>query len=608
MNDFIINDNDINIYSSLKSFILKQVNNERELTQNKINLLLKYSQKQIFNFFLTKNNIELKNDIQNYISSKSIINKFNSFTEKEINKIIKIYDTDQDLFLNYKEFYYFISPKYIDANIDELRAKNKNNINNDKIDEIGIKILFNILNLEIKNYNELSFIINNIINNLNLKNDINIYFYLFKLIKGNDKESDYINEYLVINDILKFMNKSEQNEQKDKIDIKIYEQDIANFIFRFDYDNDLKLSFNEFTNMINYFINNNNNTEKNNIFKKENKGRAFSKNRNQVKLFYDYSSLNIDTSNGSQIYTINKVEEPSFDLSKHIEEKIQNEQAKIINENRQNSFINNISLTYNELDDVLSSFVCGNKINYNFNGNNIDINSIINIKTKDLQDIKINLLVEFFKILINELNEVELIKEKIIKEYNINIKNLFSLFDLYNEKNISLDNFINMFNKYFNKKFVEKDIIYLIKKYDKNKDNKLNYNEFCYMILPTGIEYKNNLQNNFYNKNNINLFNEDEKKIILNLFLVLIKCEETIQNQKIKMTNCPFFTYFEMFEFIRNKENKLIKREDIYYFLKSNNIIIIDDKLDILMNYLFLSIEKNKSYDFRNFMRILQPF
>ena len=607
MNDFIINDNDINIYSSLKSFILKQVNNERELTQNKINLLLKYSQKQIFNFFLTKNNIELKNDIQNYISSKSIINKFNSFTEKEINKIIKIYDTDQDLFLNYKEFYYFISPKYIDANIDELRAKNKNNINNDKIDEIGIKILFNILNLEIKNYNELSFIINNIINNLNLKNDINIYFYLFKLIKGNDKESDYINEYLVINDILKFMNKSEQNEQKDKIDIKIYEQDIANFIFRFDYDNDLKLSFNEFTNMINYFINNNNNTEKNNIFKKENKGRAFSKNRNQVKLFYDYSSLNIDTSNGSQIYTINKVEEPSFDLSKHIEEKIQNEQAKIINENRQNSFINNISLTYNELDDVLSSFVCGNKINYNFNGNNIDINSIINIKTKDLQDIKINLLVEFFKILINELNEVELIKEKIIKEYNINIKNLFSLFDLYNEKNISLDNFINMFNKYFNKKFVEKDIIYLIKKYDKNKDNKLNYNEFCYMILPTGIEYKNNLQNNFYNKNNINLFNEDEKKIILNLFLVLIKCEETIQNQKIKMTNCPFFTYFEMFEFIRNKENKLIKSEDISYFLKSNNIIITDDELDILLNYLFFSTEKNKTYCFRDFMRLLQP-
>ena len=564
MKDFIFNNNnnniniynnyDINIYNSLKSFILKQINNERELTQNKINLLLKYSQKQIFNFFLPKNYIELKNEIQNYISSKSIINKFNSFNEKEINRIIKIYDKDKDLLLNYKEFYYFISPKYIDTNIDKLRAKNKNNINsNDKIDEIGIKILLNIFNLEIKNYNELSFIINNIINNLNLKNDINIYFFLFKLIKGDDKEFDYINDYLLINDIYKFMNISKQKEK----DIKIYEQDIANFIFRFDYDNDLKLSFNEFTNMINYFLNNDNNTENNNLFNIDNKSNNNNNinlsNRNMAKLFYDYSSLNIDTTNGSQINTINKVEEPSFDLSKHIEEKIQNEQAKIINENRQNSFINNISLTCNELDDALSSFVNNNKINYNFNGNNIDINSIINLKAKDLQDIKINLLAEFFKILINELKEVELMKEKIVKEYNININNLFSLFDLYNERNISLDNFIHIFSKYFNKKFEEKDFIYLIKKNDKNKDNKLNYNEFCYMILPTGIEYKNNLQNNFYNKNNINLFNEDEKKIILNLFLVLIKCEETIQNQKIKMTNCPFFTYFEMFEFIRNK-------------------------------------------------------
>ena len=73
------------------------------------------------------------------------------------------------------------------------------------------------------------------------------------------------------------------------------------------------------------------------------------------------------------------------------------------------------------------------------------------------------------------------------------------------------------------------------------------------------------------------------------------------------MINCPFFTYFEMFEFIRNKENKLIKSEDISYFLKTNNILINNDELDILLNYLFFSKEKNKTYCFRDFMRILQP-
>ena len=599
-----INNNDIDIENNLKLFILNQIKNERELTQNKINLLLKFSQKQIFNFL---SNSDTKNSKinENYISSKSIINKFKSFNEKLLNQIIIIYDKDKDLLLNYKEFYYFISPKYIDTNIDELREKNENNLNDEELNEFGINIINNIFNIEIKNINEISNIMANIIIQITSKSYLknNYSFYLFKLIKGNDKDYDYINEYLIINDILKFLLKN-QNEKDNN---KIYEQDVANFIFKFDYDNDLKLSFKEFENMINYFINNINENNLNLKQKINLKEYNRSNNRNPGKLFYDYSSLNIDITNGSQFNTINKMEEPSFDLSKHIEERIQNEQAKLINENRQNSFLNNISLTYNDLDDVLSSLI-NNKNNCNFNGNNIDINSLVNFKEKEIQNIKIGLLTEYFNVLIKELNEVELNKQKIAKEFNINIPGLFSLFDCHNDKNISSGNFIYIFSKFFNQQFKEKDFKYLIKKYDKNKDNKLNYEEFCHMILPSSKEYKKIFENKFNNKKSINEYSNEEKKIILNLFLILIKCEEVIQEQKIKLNNCPFFTYFEMFEFIRNKENKLIKREDIYYFLKSNNIIIIDDKLDILMNYLFLSAEKDKSYDFRNFMRILQPF
>ena len=604
MKEYNINNNDIDIENNLKLFILNQIKNERELTQNKINLLLKYSQKQIFNFL---SNSDTKNSKinENYISSKSIINKFKSFNEKLLNQIIIIYDKDKDLLLNYKEFYYFISPKYIDTNIDELREKNENNLCDEELNEFGINIINNIFNIEIKNINEISNIMANIIIQIASKSYLknNYSFYLFKLIKGNDKDYDYINEYLIINDILKFLLKN-QNEKDNN---KIYEQDVANFIFRFDYDNDLKLSFKEFENMINYFINNINENNLNLKQKINLKEYNRSNNRNPGKLFYDYSSLNIDITNGSQFNTINKMEEPSFDLSKHIEERIQNEQAKLINENRQNSFLNNISLTYNDLDDVLSSLI-NNKNNCNFNGNNIDINSLVNFKEKEIQNIKIGLLTEYFNVLIKELNEVELNKQKIAKEFNINIPGLFSLFDCHNDKNISSANFIYIFSKFFNQQFKEKDFKYLIKKYDKNKDNKLNYEEFCHMILPSSKEYKKIFENKFNNKKSINEYSNEEKKIILNLFLILIKCEEVIQEQKIKLNNCPFFTYFEMFEFIRNKENKLIKREDIYYFLKSNNIIIIDDKLDILMNYLFLSAEKDKSYDFRNFMRILQPF
>ena len=455
---------------------------------------------------------------------------------------------------------------------------------------------------------------NNIINSFNIIDDNN-YIYLFKMIKGNDKEYDYSKEFILINDIIKFINRD--NGPNKLYDIKIFEQDVANFIFRFDYDNDLKLSFKEFADMINYFLNNsnldinnniNNNNINNNINIYENEKRYKTEvplNSNNIgKLFYDYSSLNIDTTNGSQYNTMNKLEEPSFDLSKHIEERLQNEQAKIVNDNRQNSFINNISLTYNDLDDVLSTLI-NNKNSTNLNS--IDINSVINYKAKDLQQIKINLLVEFFKILIKELNEVELNKQKLVKEYNINLSDLFLFFDYNNEGNISLNNFIFIFNKFFNKKFNEKDLKFLIKKYDKNKDNKLNYEEFCHMILPSNTEYKKIINKNLSNKKNINEYNEEEKKIILNLFLSLIKCEEEIQNHKIKITKVPLFTYFELFEFIRNKDNKLLTSEDIYNFLRSNNVLIINEQLDILLNYLFFSIEKNKKYNFRDFIRIIQP-
>ena len=587
------------IYLGLKLFILKQIKNERELTQNKINLLLKFSQRQVFNFLLSKDNSEIEPE-KDFISSKSVINKFKAFNENDINLIIQIFDKDNDLLLNYKEFYYFISPKYIDTNIDELRAKNtnENNSSDEPLNKLGQNVLYNIFKLELNNLKELSFIMQNIINNFTVIDD-NIYIYLFQMIKGEEK-CDYINEYILINDVIKFINKDGKNDNT-----KIYEQDIANFIFRFDYDNDLKLSFNEFANMINYFLNaninanmTNNNIDKN-IYENVNKVD----NRNKGKLFYDYSSLNIDTTNGSQFNTLNKFEDPSFDLSKHVEEKIQNEQAKIINENRQNSFINNVSLTFNDLDDVLSSMF--NKNNNNPNG--IDISSVINYKARELQDMKISLLIEYFKILIDELKNVELNKQKLAKEFNIKLKNLFDLFDFNDEGNISYNNFALVFSKYFQKQFQEKDILFLIKKYDKNKDNKLNYEEFSNMILPTSVEYRKILENNSSNIEDVNEYNEKEKKIILDLFLALIKCEEVMQNMKIRICNVPLFTYFEMFEFIRNKENKLLTSLDIMYFLKSNNILIINEQLDILPNYLFFSIDKNKKYDFKEFIRILQP-
>ena len=85
----------------------------------------------------------------------------------------------------------------------------------------------------------------------------------------------------------------------------------------------------------------------------------------------------------------------------------------------------------------------------------------------------------------------------------------------------------------------------------------------------------------------------------------MINCEKSIENEKKKLNEVPLFTSYEMFEFIRNKENKLLNSEDIFYFLKNNNVIIQNEQFDLLLNYLFFSTEKNKIYNFLDFIKII---
>ena len=548
MQNLNLNNNEA-IIILLRKFIINQIEKERILTQNKINLLLRYSLNKIFNYFSWNNN---------FISPEDIKKIFNSLDIELIQKVFEIYDKDKDTYLNFNEFKNFIFPKYIDINIDEIREKSQKSFELEEINSETEKIIHNIFQIEFQNIDDSSLLIQKIINNTDNSPNLNIYLHLFELIKGNDKNYDYLNECIDVNDINKFLNINSKG-------IKIYEQDIANFIFRYNYENNLKLNIEEFTNMINYFLFNENYRKKS-----YNKNKLIEfKTRNN--LFFDYSTLEINNSKISQI--------------------------KKKNEN--NSFMNSISLSNKDNDDE------NQELNNNNKGN-ININSAINFKEKELRNLKINLLAEYFKHIIKQLDELE--KNKFNLSKIIQSKELFSLFDIKNELNICKENFIKVFNDYFHISFKEEDFIYLIKKYDLNKDDKLNFEEFNFMISPISkinlTEDKNNIQTN-PNNNNINLNNEEQKILISNLFVNLINCEKSIENEKKKLNEAPLFTSYEMFEFIRNKENKLLNSEDIFYFLKNNNVIIQNEQFDLLLNYLFFSTEKNKTYNFIDFIKII---
>ena len=547
MQNLNLNNNEA-IIILLRKFIINQIEKERILTQNKINLLLRYSLNKIFNYFSWNNN---------FISPQDIKKVFNSLDIELIQKVFEIYDKDKDTYLNFNEFKNFIFPKYIDINIDEIREKSQKSFELEEINSETEKIIHNIFQIEFQKKDDSSLLIQKIINNTDNSPNLNIYLHLFELIKGNDKNYDYLNEYIDINDINKFLNINSKG-------IKIYEQDIANFIFRYNYENNLKLNIEEFTNMINYFL-----------FNENYRNKSYNKNKliefkTRNNLFFDYSTLEINNSKISQI--------------------------KKKNEN--NSFMNSISLSNKDNDDENQEL--------NNNKGNININSAINFKEKELRNLKINLLAEYFKHIIKQLDELE--KNKFNLSKIIQSKELFSLFDIKNEFNICKDNFIKVFNDYFHILFKEEDFMYLIKKYDLNKDDKLNFEEFNFMISPiskiNSTEDKNNIQTN-PNNNGINLNNEEQKILISNLFVNLINCEKSIENEKKKLNEAPLFTSYEMFEFIRNKENKLLNSEDIFYFLKNNNVIIQNEQFDLLLNYLFFSTEKNKTYNFIDFIKII---
>ena len=541
MQDLNLNNND-SIISLLRKFIINQIIKERELTQNKINLFLKCSMEQIFKIFISNND---------YISSGDIKQIFNMLNEKEIKKIIEIYDKDKDYHLNYNEFDNFIFPKYIDININEIREKNQKNSNSSVIDNETISLLYNIFQIEIINLIASAEIIKKIISNIDNSTNINIYLYLFELLKGKDENYDYLNEFIECKDIINFLNINSNG-------IEIYEQDITNFIYRYDYSNNSKLNIEEFTNMINYFLNYENENGLNNKTNIEIKNKLF--------------------------------------LNESILEKNNSKNLSTKYANNNNSIKNEISLS-KKLKDSENILINNNK-GYN------SINSAINFKEKELRNLKIKLLAEYFQNIIKELNELEQKKKEFSEK--INSKELISLFDIRKELNINIDDFISVFTDYFKIQFSKEDFLHLIKKYDINKDGKLNYEEFNYMITPLS---KNNLKRNkkniMHNLENIIIYNVEQKNLISNLFINLIKCEKSIEIQRKKLHDIPLFTCYEMYEIIRNKENKLLNSEDIFYFLKNQNIIIKNEEFDLLLNYLFFSTEKNKEYNFIDFIKIL---
>ena len=552
----------------LRNFFMEEINSERKLTQLRLNFLSLISPQILFEYFdehLSKNN---------YISTNDIIKLFPTLKDKinEIKTMIIMFDKDNDMVLNSKEFFTFLTPKFIDVDIQKIC-----NVSNMEINEEILQKFSHILLEEINMISNLKNII------LDIQNSKGFTIYESFMLITNDKNEKSINEDMLKKFILKL------NEDDDIIDndnIKIYNEDISNFIFRFDKDSDFQLNYEEYSNIFNIFNNMINskiniNQNENNI-NQNNKNKISNLSKEQTikefpipegHLYFNYSLEDFDTNSNGNINN-------SYDLSNHLKQNFLNTSVNLSMKNMQQNY----------------------KIN-------LPEKQLLRIKfppIEKLNEEKKNLLLDLFKTIIN--TEVNTEKKKYLMSLNsqINLSDLFSLFDYSNEDAISTYDIYTVLKNYFNYESNMKNIKLLFLRYDKDKDEKLNYREFCEMILPKKIEFAKMIINHFPDENFIK-FNDESNQIIFDVIKSLIDAEEEIYQFKIKMNSFQGFSIFECWELLKNKYENLINRTDIKHFLIENGVTIINDEMEFLMDYIKIITKSKGDLNFNDLVRLVNP-
>ena len=552
----------------LRNFFMEEINSERKLTQLRLNFLSLISPQILFEYFdehLSKNN---------YISTNDIIKLFPTLQDKinEIKTMIIMFDKDNDMVLNSKEFFTFLTPKFIDVDIQKIC-----NVTNMEINEEILQKFSHILLEEINMISNLKNII------LDIQNSKGFTIYESFMLITNDKNEKSINEDMLKKFILKL------NEDDDIIDndnIKIYNEDISNFIFRFDKDSDFQLNYEEYSNIFNIFNNMINskiniNQNENNI-NQNNKNKISNLSKEQTikefpipegHLYFNYSLEDFDTNSNGNINN-------SFDLSNHL---------------KQNFLNTSVNLSLKNIQQ-------NNKVN-------LPEKQLLRIKFPPIEKLnkeKKNLLLDLFKTIVN--TEVNTEKKKYLMSLNsqINLSDLFSLFDYSNEDAISTYDIYTVLKNYFNYESNMKNIKLLFLRYDKDKDEKLNYREFCEMILPKKIEFAKMIINHFPDENFIK-FNDESNQIIFDVIKSLIDAEEEIYQFKIKMNSFQGFSIFECWELLKNKYENLINRTDIKHFLIENGVTIINDEMEFLMDYIKIITKSKGDLNFNDLVRLVNP-
>ena len=224
---------------------------------------------------------------------------------------------------------------------------------------------------------------------------------------------------------------------------------------------------------------------------------------------------------------------------------------------------------YNRTNIIKSPRV--NLPNYNQN-NNLNNN---------LNQIEIGLSNLLWDIVTQE-NLIEKSKSNLVYCNDINLSDLFQFFDYSQRNGVSKIDLIESL-KELDLFISNEDANLIFQKYDKDFDNKLDYEEFCDMILPKKFSDAK-IMCEKKPPSSFNGFSPDSKNKISKVFQTIIKGEKSIENNRRKLSSIPNSSPYDLFNMVNRNSCPGIYKEDFICLLEKNNKFLQPFETEILID------------------------
>ena len=272
----------------------------------------------------------------------------------------------------------------------------------------------------------------------------------------------------------------------------------------------------------------------------------------------------------------------------------------------------NLNLNYNKSTNTKSYYIESSQNNNNFiiNKLNNKKNSIY-LKKKESHNNNnsynnnryipfYNLLMEFIK----QDNIIEITRQLLSIRDDINLTDLFELFDHSSKQIISSTDFLHTLKEFG--LFLNKDEIkYLFRKFNKNINEFFDYEEFCEIFLPkkySSAKIMSEKQTNEY----VSGLTQETRKILCRLFNNIIEGEKSNENYRKMIGVNKECSGYDLFNKIKKNYSIGIYKEDISNFMKKNNKHRLSNgEIELLME----RFDKNKDgmIDYKEFLNEITP-